>query len=35
LSTLDGGVGQMVDEIRDERAQWPEVVKASHVKLAQ
>jgi tripartite-type tricarboxylate transporter receptor subunit TctC len=35
LSTLDGGVDQMVDEIRAERAKWPEVVKAANIKLVQ
>ncbi len=35
LSTLPGGVDEMTAEIRDERATWPDVVKAANIKLSQ
>ena len=35
LSTLDGGVGEMMQTIRDERATWPQVVKAANIKLTE
>ena len=35
LSTLDGGVDEMMRTIRDERATWPQVVKAANIKLTE
>ncbi len=32
LSTMNGGVGEMIKEIREERAKWPEVIKAANIK---
>jgi len=34
LSTMKGGVDEMMREIREERKTWPEVVKAANIKLS-
>jgi tripartite-type tricarboxylate transporter receptor subunit TctC len=34
LSVMNGGVDEMMREIREERATWPEVVKAANIKLS-
>ena len=35
LSTLDGGTDEMMRTIREERATWPQVVKAANIKLTE
>src|SRR5580704_646656 len=35
LSTLDGGTDEMMRTIREERAMWPQVVKAANIKLTE
>ena len=33
LTTMDGGAGQMVKEVHDERVKWSDVIKAANIKL--
>jgi tripartite-type tricarboxylate transporter receptor subunit TctC len=33
LTTLDGGVDEMVKVIREQRAKWPEVIKAANIEM--
>jgi tripartite-type tricarboxylate transporter receptor subunit TctC len=33
LTTLDGGVDEMTKVIREQRAKWPEVIRAANIKL--
>lgn len=35
LSTLDGGADEMMRTIREERATWPQVIKAANIKLTE
>jgi tripartite-type tricarboxylate transporter receptor subunit TctC len=32
LTTMDGSVDEMVKEVHDERAKWPQVIKAANIK---
>jgi len=33
LTTLDSGADEMMKVIREQRAKWPEVIKAANIKL--
>jgi tripartite-type tricarboxylate transporter receptor subunit TctC len=35
LSTLDGGTDEMMRTIREERATWPQVIKAANIRLTE
>jgi tripartite-type tricarboxylate transporter receptor subunit TctC len=35
LTTVDGGVDEMVKDVRDERTKWADVIKAANIKLVE